>query len=248
MSELKNAPLLEAIFELQWGQPSPNQFKFNSKEETLLPGIVSNLLSEKGYVFVESLNRVNMPNLPKVATHRFRQKKDSWPCVQIGLGTFTVNQINDGYTWETYKDDIKNAVLIFENEIVINNIEYFEDAHVKLKYQDVFYPSKHNITDKEFIEKYFHIKAEFPFSFYKNFKSNISDDSITMKLNVNIDNLGAADILFASASVNGKKALIVETVVQSNLEMQSIDTWLEEAHDFQRHVFKELINTEAYEC
>ena len=99
MSVLENAPLIEAIFELRWGELSPGNFSYTDEESSMLPLHISIAASKHGFDFIETQSN---PPFPFFVTHRFRKSENSWPCIQLGTGIFTVNQVNDNYNWEEF--------------------------------------------------------------------------------------------------------------------------------------------------
>ena len=124
MSKIQNAPLLETILEIRWGEISPNQFEFTKEEETLLPGLLASNAAQNGYPVQELIQSHPQP-LPHHVTLRLRKEDNTWPCLQSGLGVFTINQLDDGYDWDIFKKDINKGLEIFKSssESLIKTLE-----------------------------------------------------------------------------------------------------------------------------
>jgi hypothetical protein len=71
MSKIENSPLIEAMFELRWGEKQPGNFKFNRDEMDLLPGVFSQAIKQTGYGVTERLPKV--PDIPAIPKNRFRK-------------------------------------------------------------------------------------------------------------------------------------------------------------------------------
>ena len=56
MPAIKNAPLVEAIFEIRWGSKGQNSFEFSQDEQSLLPGKVDAFAAEAGFLYPSPLD------------------------------------------------------------------------------------------------------------------------------------------------------------------------------------------------
>lgn len=240
MSRLSQAPLIEAIFEVRWGsfvQKDPKTVTFDCPEDqTFFPGRFSASASQQGFTFVE---KINDAPLPHVIQHRFRKEPNTWPCYQIGMGVFTVNQLNEGYDWESYKEDILTGVKLLrqssEKEII--------PQYVELRYQDAF-PLEKSETPTEFLAN----KLNFGFNPPEDF---LGSQYLTGKpkghhIAFHIDTVlpkGALIFVLQEAIVNGKPGFVMDTMMRSPSQRlgKTLETWLEQAHDTQRHAFRTLI-------
>ncbi len=254
MSTLINAPLVEAVFELKWGRESENSFQYSQEEKQFFPGQINVAAAKEGYSIVMPLLKGGPIDLPQVLSHRFLTAENTWPCIQLGLGAFTVNQTNDGYDWESFKSAINQGLQIFNEADSRKFNSILNTASVALLYQDAFYPD-----DVESIEAYletnFHVITKLPDSFLAS--TDISDSLSSISMNFTIPSIkpqGVVQIMIAHALVDGNPGLIMRTTVESKLAtifadddfIGSIMNWSEEAHDMQRHSFKTLINPIAY--
>ena len=109
---LKNAPLVEAIFQVKWQlrdigpglQADPNY-------SLSIGGIYQELRDT--YPVHEQLPTASIPNEMAagigIAQHRFRRGKDQCPLVQLGPGILTVND-TEGYEWSDFKERATKGV------------------------------------------------------------------------------------------------------------------------------------------
>lgn len=250
MSELKNPPLIEAIFEIKWGQGEQNKFEFHPQEEQILTGLIASSLNQKKFSYIENIP--NAPKIPYQVTTRFRTKENEWPCYQAGLGVFTVNQITKGYTWESFRESMKNGLNVLNDELILSMIQHKKNTKLTLKYQDAFYPD--DITTEEYITEYFNFSSNLPQNFYGKYTKDDKYDKVNIQYSLPLkDNNGYLTIICANAIINGRAGILIEFAVEVSLHaimetfsVEKIMDWLEDAHDIQRHAFTTLIKEEAY--
>lgn len=255
MPLLENPPLIEAIFELRWGEVSPGRFQYHQNEESLFAGMFSASAKNKGFVVVENIQ--NNLSLPMAISHRFRKQQDTWPCFQVGLGIFTINQTKEQYNWDSFKNSIKIGLEVFNNtdSSLINSIK--DSLSVSLRYQDAFFPGETEVIE-QFLEKHFNINFGLPSSFLDNENLNGKHHSVGFNVEVGLEKpQGVVKITIAKAIINDKPGLIMETVVHSkakevinnDIKYTDLLEWADQAHDIQQHAFKTIINPTAYkEC
>lgn len=255
MTTLTNPPLLEAIFEIRWGERSPGNFKYSSEEHSLLPGMLTSEAIKRGFGVTESLSHATGPGvmLPMQINHRFRRSAKTWPCLQLGLGVFTVNQTANGYDWDIFRNDIGEGFDIFRsvNPEALKNDRH--DTTLILRYQDTFYPDE-GMSAYQYIEKYLNITVALPSEYTSSelLSSDLKD--VHFRFNTStVKPQGSISVSLVSAIINGRPGLLMETIVESNakkvLGEYSVETlleWAESAHDLQRHAFKSLINKSSY--
>jgi len=258
MAEKIKAPLIEAIFEIRWGRKDQNSFEYSNNEQSLFPGQISAHASNEGFTEVESFNFGPAPSgalIPQRITHRFRVGPNAWPCIQLGLGIFTVNQVEQGYSWSGFKNSISKGLRVFKNSKPESFLKPSKSVTLVLRYNDAFFPSEESLTNKEYVEKHFNIDA----SLSENFISDrrIIDDATDISFRVSMrtsDPEGSISVSIFSAVIGGNPGLIMETIVESDTRSFSIDNfsldkvvdWCEEAHYFQKHAFETLIKPSAY--
>jgi uncharacterized protein (TIGR04255 family) len=254
MNKVENAPLLEAVFELRWGEVQPGSFEYTQDEQQLFPGKFSAAALEKQYGIVKYLQNDNAPKLPYIISHRFFKEEMKWPCVQIGLGIFTVNQVNEGYAWDTFKESIAEGleVITKADTAKLENIK--NTGVIILRYQDAFYPSESE-TIEHYLEEHFNVSVKLPNAFREN--DCLGDTLNGVNVNLVLPSTtpeGSVRIMIANALMNDKPGLMMETLVESKLKkvleegdhIMSILNWSESAHDIQRHAFDTLIESSAY--
>lgn len=252
MPQIENAPIIEAIFEIKWGNIEPNKLQFSQQEQSLFPGIFAKIASDQNYKVMEAIG--GGPLLPHKITHRFRKEENKWPCLQIGLGVFTINQTGDDYDWDQFKKDIYNGLTIFQNANENNFINTLNNSTLVLRYHDAFYPDE---TSKmsQYIKENFNLSLELPQEFFSN--DNIEQDiqHINLKFEIPLKNeLGVISITLTSAIINGKAGLLLETITQCQLKditssgfnIDLIMDWANNTKQIQRHSFDTIVKEKAY--
>ena len=86
-----------------------------------------------------------------------------WPCYQIGVGTFTVNQINEGYGWGTFKLDVIDGLKVLDKGHPLG-LSGLSRYGIELRYQDGF-PFGEGQTPVQFLESNMQIKFGLPSEF-----------------------------------------------------------------------------------
>ncbi|MCX7087052.1 MAG: TIGR04255 family protein [Methylococcales bacterium] len=250
MTKLDNPPLIEAIFQLCWGEVAPGQFSYTHEEQSLFAGKISAAAAMQGYKTAQDA-QPNAPVLmPWVATHRFRDKDDTWPCFQVGLGIFTVNQVKNGYSWESFKNSIKIGLNVLEQADSEKLAKISNSLSVFLIYQDAFFPEE-NISTEAYLKDHFNINADLPSDFLSN--PNIDRNKSNVDINIKIEikePKGFISIKIANAIINDQPGLLMETIVHSKMaditDKNGILNWVERAHEIQKHSFETLIQPTAY--
>jgi len=108
--ELKQKPLIEAIFEVRWAllQPAPD-VRIDPHYRLLLGRLYDRILKE--YPIHEPLPTAFLPDdvVPQTVQHRFRRVADGWPLIQMGPGLMTLNETS-AYSWEDFRERCIQAV------------------------------------------------------------------------------------------------------------------------------------------
>jgi uncharacterized protein (TIGR04255 family) len=256
MTKMNNPPLIEAICELHWGETHPGQFNFSQEEQSLFPMKFASFANTKGFKIQELVPNGAPPNvpLPSLVSYRYRKSHNTWPCYQTGLGVFTVNQLADGYDWNTFKADISNGIDIFTSSIEDKLSSVIDTGKIQLKYQDAFYlDGEENV--EEFLQSTFNIKASLPASFLEKdeIKSNYSAINFTTSIDVT-DPKCTIHIIIASVIFGSRPGLLLETIITSNISdldvdastiQEKINVWIESAHQLQKHSFSTLIKDQG---
>jgi len=258
MPAIKNAPLVEAIFEIRWGSKGQNSFEFSQDEQSLLPGKVDAFAAEAGFPLSEPIGAPAGPNnigLPQRISYRFRPGENQYPCLQLGMGIFTVNQLESGYSWNSFLSSIKDGVKILLKANPGRLARLPDSACLALRYQDAFYPSDEGCTSQAFIVKHFNVDASLPDNFLGDNRLNPSKSDLSFKISTDVkEPEGRITVFITDAIISGKRGLLMETIVESpigNFSLNSISEnhvtdWCEKAHQLQKHAFETLIKPSAY--
>ncbi len=101
--ELKQIPLIEAIFEVRWAlaQLAP-EMRVDPHYRLLLGRFYDRV--QKEYPAHEALPSAILPDdmVPQSPQHRFRRTPEGWPLIQMGPGLLTVNE-TAAYRWEDFR-------------------------------------------------------------------------------------------------------------------------------------------------
>lgn len=240
--------LVEAVLELKWGQISQQEFQFSPEDQTLLAGEISASAQSKNFRHLELLNQqlFSVPNLPWMVTHRFREKVDSWPCIQVGLGVFTINQISNGYQWNSFKDGIKKGLDIFNSSRLNRLTQIANTAVVRLMFQNAFYFDS-TISVVDFIEENFDMKVGFSDNFLKKHEMNKIDYMVNLNFTIKSSKpKGLVTITIANANINKNDGLLVNLSIDlisdgdsSNFTIDYIMEWAENAHTILKNSYQE---------
>lgn len=255
MSTLENPPLIEAIFELRWGETASGELTYTQEEQSLFAGKMSASAASKGFGRCEMLQPGGVPvSLPMMVSHRFREAENTWPCYQVGLGIFTANQTANGYSWPSFKKAIGAGVGIY-NQAAPEQLKLVKDTlQITLRYQDAFFPDA-GVTVKEYLNEHFNIEAGLPKSFLANKNLDEEKSSVNIQFNTNTNTpKGNVSIKIANAIISGRPGLLLETVVISKakdaidgeLSKDALLNWVERAHELQKHSFRTLVLKSAY--
>ncbi len=256
MTTITSPPLIEAIFELRWGEVVPGQFSYTPDEQSLFAGKISASAALKGYGITENIQQNAPFSMPMFISHRFRKQGNEWPCFQLGLGVFTVNQVAEGYDWSPFKDSIKIGLAIY-NQAEANKLESVKETlTLSLRYHDAFFP-KEDVPTEDFLKEHFNVNVGFPENFLESSDINRTKSNVDISIDIEtINPKGMMIIRITNAIINDQSGLLMETIVHSKLmdglnsgvDTDSIMAWLEQAHDLQKHSFAKLVNWSPYPC
>lgn len=258
MTTFAKPPLIEAIFELRWGKPSITdgvlrQMEFTVEDQQFFIGQFHGVAKTSGFAHVERINQpapelpVSMPLFPHMVAYRFRRAQDTWPCYQIGLGVFTVNQVNEGYDWPSFKAAVVEGLALLDKGHP-NKLSGLPPIGVELRYQDAFtFDPDENAT--AFLKNKLNINFSAPESLLQLGKRDGQLDGNHLEFNLGLEKprgILASDI--QQALINGKPGFSMNTIVRSADEnvppfnVDSLTAWLEDAHSIQRAAFEAVID------
>ncbi|WP_215405911.1 TIGR04255 family protein [Vibrio gigantis] len=248
----KKYPLVEAIFELRWGEVAPNQFSYKNHGASgdVFLQKFSIQASKHGYEFVEKVDNSDAPPLPHHAHYRFRKEENSWPCLQIGLGVFTVNQTADGYDKQEFHRSIEDGINAWRSTLGDDIKDVLDTLTIILRFQD-FFPDDNETTELQKLEDSFGIKLTFPEKFADS-ASRINNVEMNFSLKCESPDASMASISLKKALSKGNiKGILADTVVFTRYNAivknetdikKDIAQWIEEAHEFQSQTFKQLMH------
>ncbi|MBW4668789.1 MAG: TIGR04255 family protein [Cyanomargarita calcarea GSE-NOS-MK-12-04C] len=248
LENLKNKPLVEAIFEIRWQVEQQNQLTIDSNTQFIFGRLFNSISSE--YPTYEQLPSSVIPdNMAEgLVKHRFRSK-EGWPLVQLGTGILTLND-TENYSWV----DFKNRIVYAVNQLykVHPNQQEFRPIQLILRYVDAV-----DLQSEEDIYKFLEEKMKINLSLNPLLfqKTLVEESPIQFDLQFAFKSTkpnGAVNFrLFKGQKINNQnneltEALIWETTIQSpQSDIPKIplylDTWLEDAHSIAHDWFFTLI-------
>ncbi|MDM5137615.1 TIGR04255 family protein [Aeromonas salmonicida] len=247
---MERYPLVEAIFELRWGERSPGRFNFSKEDTDIFYQKFAMQASLHNFIVVETPN-LDAPPIPYLVKYRYRTQEDTWPCYQTGLGLFTVNQIQDGYNRNQFLSDIEAGMKIWINSLSGHLEKITETLIVSLRYQNAFYKNKDlDVINK--LEKTLGIKINFP----EEYSTSLGDlNSLNMNFGISCKTSikSTAQISISDAVIEGTPGLFVDTAVESklidiidihdsgDLIKSKVSEWLNEAYTFQKSNYEMLM-------
>ena len=238
MSRLKNAPLLEVIFELRWDISSPADWE----KYTYLQGDLYSQLREK-YPKRELLAPVDIPAelLKNKAVYRFRSEKD-YPLFQVGPGLLTFNTTDEEYDWVDYFQNIQELLQIFfelhpfqSGARVTPSLSYFDFLKVDWQHENVLAYLNTNLNVK--LEHQFHDFEQGPVGLNIGLRYKTALGALALRVD-------------AGANKTGERGIVMQTKLdgeKASPDLTILNNWLDRAHSFSSQLFKDLTKGELYE-
>lgn len=258
MSTLSQAPLIEAIFELRWGEYRPSNTEgsiqattlgFSDDDLNIYQGQFRSIAVNEGFGYIERVNDMPVNQAPYLVGYRYRKKEGTWPCFQTGLGIFTVNQINDGYEWSEFYETIKQGLRLFENGHP-KGLAGLPGLTVDMKYQDAFRFNRDE-TPLDFLKEKMNLDFQVPEKFIND--DHLIGDIQNTSLGFSVRSAnpeGELNIALQTGKVNGEPGYVMNTIVRSKpyadeltQNYESIISWCDRAHNLQKHAFESLIQS-----
>jgi len=217
MAKIKHAPLVEALVELRWAPKSEQGADSLAPDYSLLVGRLYDLLKDE-YPYHELTPHAAVPAEMAVqmnmVQHQLRAEKQGWPLVQLGPTIFTVNE-TEGYDWEG--DFRKRA---------IEAIDFFLKAYQEsenpaftsllLRYIDAIEFDWEREALLGFLQEDLKTRVGLPCELFNGARVGKSPNGLDLRLSFPCkEPPGMAHLRFATGQSRGKKALIMETMVQS---------------------------------
>jgi uncharacterized protein (TIGR04255 family) len=231
MSKLKNAPLLEVIFELRWNMADSSHWERYPYLHGDLYSQLKNKYPQRELLVPGEVPQEVMINKP---VYRFKSQ-NGYPLFQVGPGLITLNTTDDFYEWDDYFAQIKELSNEFfqlynfgPNEKVSPSLSYYDFLKLDLEEQDVLGYLSENLNIK--ITQNFHEFNEDPNSFNLGigYKTNLGN------FNLRID---------AGINKNQEKGLILQfqlNGLQKQPNIEDLTSWLNDGHKLCSKLFKQL--------
>lgn len=251
MSRFAQAPLVEVVFELRWGavekRGSEVDFTFPESDVRFFAGQFHKVATEQGFPIHEVLqHQLNM--VPHAVVDRYRPGVGEWPCLQTGLGIFTVNQLNDGYDWKPFRESVLEGLAILDKGHP-DGLSGIVPRYVELRYIDGLI-----FGDGEKPLVFMRDKLELSFDIPKKLleSTRVTPQPRHIALAYGLPSSSPAGVIhldIKEAQINGRPGFAATTTVRSAgsdcPKLSHIEAWLEEAHALQLESFHALVN-EAY--
>ncbi len=236
-NKLKHAPLKEVILEITWEE---NVDEFGNKTDLgfeLAQGKFSHNVKSI-FPIHKKINNSNQQPIYGTPIHQYWTGELDWPVIQHGPGIFTINQIEDKYTWTEYKALILTTINFlkesYENDIIINRIS--------LEYLDAF--DMKNLDSLSFIEEKLQTSIKTKYDLpgkLTNIRINrnyIQEDGTHLNINI-------ADAINNSTT---EEAVIMYTtaIKEDNDLSKDFESNLENLHDICSDVFKKILHKDYY--
>ncbi|WP_274004872.1 hypothetical protein [Vibrio parahaemolyticus] len=241
-------PLVEAIFELRWGERTPGNFSFSKQDADVYYQKLAMQAGSHGFSCIESPNS-DAPPIPHLVKYRYRKEVNTWPCYQAGLGLFTVNQVLDGYDRNVFLSDIENGIQMWVESIGSNINEISDTLKVNLRYQNAFYTHR-DVDALSRLQNILGVNITFP----NNYNSKLGEfNSISMRVGISCDapSKSNAYISINDALIEGHPGLLVETSVESRVSdilgedpsdiRGCVEAWINSAYAFQKNNYQQLM-------
>lgn len=246
--DLKNKPLVEAIYELRWKLDEIQKGVFLDPHYQLSVGQIYNSLKSE-YQHHQLLPNAQMPLefAGHVVQHQFRVSENNWPLIQLGPGIITVNDTAK-YLWEDFYDRIKSAIDALYSSYESSKHE-LKPISLLLRYIDAieFDFEKDNVFD--FLKDYLKTTIKFDANLFEYTK--VKDIPQFFDLRFAFESTipeGMIQLRFARGKKDDNNALIMETNVQyideENLTREVVDKWTDEAHNLTHKWFFKMIEGE----
>ncbi len=248
--ELKNKPLVEAIFEMRWALQQKGLGVAADPHYRLLLGRLYDRLQTE-YPEHQQLDTANIPDemAGHVVQHRFRVAEDDWPLVQLGPGIFTVNDTGK-YRWSDYRARVIDAQKKLydahpkSGELKIENLT--------LRYINAVEFDHQSSSVLDFLNEKMKVSISLPQSLFENTDVDLLPQHFqTHQMYHSKKPLGIVQISFATGQRDGKSALLWETMCQSAGDdlpkmPEEFETWLDQSHTLVKNWFFKLIDGDLH--
>ena len=251
ISELKNKPLVEALFEIRWTLNGPPGLAVDPNYQLLVGQLYSKL--KTSFPFHIMLPSADVPAqfIPFTPQHQFRVAPDKWPLVQLGSGLLSFHD-TENYLWDSFFTNCKSTVNAFfdvypslgttSSPLQIGEISLrYIDADLLLGTDPLAFLEKLKITislsDKLFDGS---TVSKKPSGLGLMFSFPINDPDGILQLSINRGRKGDEDAMVWETQVISRG----QDAPQSGA---AISEWLNKAHDITHKWFAKQIEGELLE-
>lgn len=248
IKELRNKPLVEALFEIRWALNGPPGIAVDPNYQLLIGQLYSQI--RERFPQHVRLPTAEIPEqmVPFTPQHQFRPGAGRWPLVQLGPGLLTVND-TEAYVWDSFKELCQyTASALFE--VYPQTVSTLRITEVSLRYIDA------DLLEGEAFLKFLQklkIDVSLPTSLFED--GRVGDSTLAVGLTLEFptsEPRGTIRLAFNQGRKSDKEALIWDTRVTSRsgdapTEPARIVEWLEMAHLLTHDWFIRLIEGELLE-
>jgi len=243
ISRLPNAPLQEVIFELRWKLDFDIESQTHIDKEfqfafANLSALSVNKLKHRVILKPSFIADSLFANRP---VYQFWSEENKYPVFQLGPGVFTVNETDKNYEWKVFRS------------LIIEGVEWLKKSYsnkldfsvAELRYIDAIEVDDENQKDLlKFISDNFQIEINNKF-----IDARLSDIRLHQKFKIDKENNLSLNIANGIKNINQSKAIILETSFNktSNISLENLITWIDQAHDTCSSLFKKMISTNLYD-
>ena len=251
MSKLKNAPLIEVIFEMHWPSKDPHELNSNLNKFEMSLGVMFSALKQDFPTIIDLRPDIQIPLgiFNDKPTHRFMSNGPeplNYPLYQLGPGMLTVNTVDNEYDWDKFSD------LILKVNEPLSNLYQFDpnkELILVLKYLD-FYKLDLNKDLRTSFRDLFKFQIDLGPAIPETFKPlllNIESGYKTPTGTVNFS-LKRGNMIKNGENIDG---IIFENGIQLKIKAENyintLKKWLTDSHEVISTFFKEITNGPTYE-
>lgn len=236
ITELRNKPLAEVIFELRWSLQATQPGFQSDPGFRILVGRYYDRVS-KQYPVMKDLPVTQVPEemTAYAVRHQFWSPDAKWPVTQVGPGILTVND-TVGYKWESFKPRLTSAVqALFES--YPNEIAPLTPTAAELKYINAV---PVNLADTNgilsFLQQSLHTTLQIDPRLFDDSQSATKPLELNLTLTYPLTKpQGVGILLFATGMKGQQPSLIWQIIVRSTSDKapqkaSDFDSWLVDAH------------------
>jgi uncharacterized protein (TIGR04255 family) len=248
VKELKNKPLVEAIFEIRWKlQGTPSGPQIDPHYKLLLGRLFDRFVPD--YPDHEPLPTANIPDelVGYIVQHRFRVAAKKWPLIQVGPGIFSVNSAAD-YTWPDFRLRVVSALQkLYDAHPKVGDLKV---TNLILRYIDAVDFDYASNSAFDFLRDKLKLTISLPTNLFNNTDVENRPNSLVWRCSFKCQRpKGVMGIRVATGQKNNIPAIVWETIIESaGDDLPSMPTdfsnWIDAAHEITDDWFFKMIEGE----